>query len=435
MRSTSAKQINNVGFPAHVIKFGARNDIMKPLRALIFTSYAHFTNDGFYLLFPILITYYSAIPGIKLSFLGFIAVIYAVLSGLISPRVGGIADRHNNDSAMIGIGLSIYTVAVAVLVLPFIFHGYFYYLVILGAIVLGVAQSFYHPIGAAILAYSYKKDAAEKMGINGSAGSLGRSLVSGAFVLGVSAFGIYTGMFILAAFALVSSVIVYIGLSHFKRGTARKSKRVTKGIMHRELKEYKGFITLLMAVVFMRAMFLAGTVTFIPKYLDIILKSNILMGTVVSVSFFFAVLGQLAFGYITDKKGGKFSLVLTSVVPGIAFALFLLAGSNALLLAVTYSIFTFFGFTGFPVLLGYVNQTVPKSISATAGGDVWGMGQYIGNGAGIAAISALILFISVHSALWLMLVFLVPSVILIAFLPKVDSKHRLHPIALHAHHE
>jgi MFS family permease len=142
------------------------------------------------------------------------------------------------------------------------------------------------------------------------------------------------------------------------------------------------------------------------------------MGAVVSLSFFFAVLGQLAFGYITSRMGGKFSILLTSVFPGIAFMLFLLSGSNVYMLAATYSIFTFFAFTGFPVLLGYVNQVVPKSISTTAGGDVWGLGQYVGNGAGIAVISALILAISVYSALWIMLVFLVPSIALIAFLPE-----------------
>ena len=401
---------------------------MKSLRALAFTSYAHFTNDGFYLLFPLLITYYSKLPHVNISFLGFIAVIYAVLSGLLSPKIGAIADRRDNDAAMIGIGLSIYALAVVVLLLPFIFTGYFYMLVILGAAILGVAQSFYHPIGATILSYSFGRKAPTEMGINGSAGSLGRSVVSGLFVLAVAVFGIATGMFALATFALVSALVVYIGLSYFRRGKPgrKKPRRLTPGRKKR-IGEYRSFIMLLMAIVFMRAMFLAGTVTFIPKYLDIVLNSSVLMGAVVSFSFFFAVLGQLAFGYITSRMGGKFSIVLTSVFPGIAFILFLLSGSNVYMLAATYSIFTFFAFTGFPVLLGYVNQVVPKSISTTTGGDVWGLGQYVGNGAGIAVISALILAISVYSALWVMLVFLVPSIALIAFLPERGK------LDIHAH--
>ena len=400
---------------------------MKSMRALVFTSYAHFTNDGFYLLFPLLITYYSKLPHVSISFLGFIAVIYAVLSGLLSPKIGVIADRHDNDAAMIGIGLSIYALAVVVLLLPFILTGYFYMFVIIGAAILGVAQSFYHPIGATILAYSFGRKAPTEMGINGSAGSLGRSVVSGLFVLGVAVFGIATGMFALAAFALVSALVVYAGLSYFSRRAGRKRPAKRTARRKKPMGEYKGFIMLLMAIVFMRAMFLAGTVTFIPKYLDIVLNSSVLMGAVVSFSFFFAVLGQLAFGYITSRMGGKFSIVLTSVFPGIAFILFLLSGSNVYMLAATYSIFTFFAFTGFPVLLGYVNQVVPKSISTTAGGDVWGLGQYVGNGAGIAVISALILAISVYSALWVMLVFLVPSIALIAFLPERGK------IDMHAH--
>ncbi|MEM3841690.1 MAG: MFS transporter [Candidatus Micrarchaeaceae archaeon] len=393
---------------------------MGSARILAFTSYAHFVNDGFYLLFPLLIAYYSKIPGISVSFLGFIAVIYAVLSGVLSPKIGGIADRKDNDAAMIGIGLSIYAAAVAILVIPFAYHSYLYYIVIIGAAVLGVAQSFYHPIGAAILSYTFKKSAAAKMGINGSAGSFGRSIISGLFVFAVAALGVYTGMFLLALFALISAAIVYFGLSHFKRNgkvANRKTKTKIDNIA-KQSKKYRGFLIALMAVVFLRAMFLAGTVTFIPKYLAALLKSNVLMGSVVSISFLFAVAGQLVFGYITDKKGGRFSLVFTSVIPGIAFAIFLLAGNNALVLTASYSVFTFFAFTGFPVLLGYVNQSVPKSISATAGGDVWGVGQYIGNGAGIAVASALTLFVELGSALWLMLLFLIPSIILIAFLPK-----------------
>ena len=417
--------------PPHTIGYINSGSIpvnMKSLRALAFTSYAHFTNDGFYLLFPLLITYYSKLPHVNISFLGFIAVIYAVLSGLLSPKIGAIADRYDNDAAMIGIGLSVYALAIVVLLLPFIFAGYFYMLVILGAVILGVAQSFYHPIGATILSYSFGRKAPTEMGINGSAGSLGRSVVSGLFVLAVAVFGIATGMFALATFALVSALVVYAGLSYFRRGKQNRKKPERRTPRRkREMGKYRSFITLLMAIVFMRAMFLAGTVTFIPKYLDIVLNSSVLMGAVVSFSFFFAVLGQLAFGYITSRMGGKFSILLTSVFPGIAFMLFLLSGSNVYMLAATYSIFTFFAFTGFPVLLGYVNQVVPKSISTTAGGDVWGLGQYVGNGAGIAVISALILAISVYSALWVMLVFLVPSIALIAFLPGRGK------IGIHAH--
>ena len=58
----------------------------------------HFSNDGNFLLFPVLITYYSLIPGISLILLGAIAIIYNALSGLLSTPIGRFADRTDRDA-------------------------------------------------------------------------------------------------------------------------------------------------------------------------------------------------------------------------------------------------------------------------------------------------------------------------------------------------
>ncbi len=427
-----------------------KGDRLQPglIHTFIFTSYAHFANDGFYLFFPLLVAYYSKIPDINVSILGSMAVIYYLLSGFLSPKIGKLADRLNRDAMLLSLGIGIYAIAALVLFLPFVFIHYFYVLVVIGIIFLSFAYSFFHPIGATIISQSFRERAPTLLGINGSMGSLGRSVMAGVFVLLVAAYGIETGMFSMAAFALISAMIIYTGLRTFRRESkiqdnkpvhksvdgAHKAQKASKSI--RAVKagvgskahpagpatdEYKGFIKLFVAIAFLIYVFIASTVLFVPKYLDLILHSTTLAGEIVSFSFFFAVFGQLVFGYVTSKRGGKFSVSVTTAFSSIAFAAFLLAGSNVIVLTIAYSLFTFFAFTGFPVLLGYVNQIVPRSISSEAGSKVWGIGQYLGAGSGIAVISVLIYFIGIRSALWSMLIFVIPALILILFLPKRKS--------------
>ncbi len=65
-----------------------------------------------------------------------------------------------------------------------------------------------------------------------------------------------------------------------------------------------------------------GTVTFVPDYLDDVLNSKILMGDVVSISFLSAVAGQPYFGSMVRKRGGRFTVALTTILSTIFFGIF-----------------------------------------------------------------------------------------------------------------
>lgn len=53
----------------------------KYFRVLTFTSLAHFANDGVFLIFPLLIVYYTTEEKISVVFLGGLAIVYTLLSG------------------------------------------------------------------------------------------------------------------------------------------------------------------------------------------------------------------------------------------------------------------------------------------------------------------------------------------------------------------
>jgi len=93
---------------------------------------------------------------------------------------------------------------------------------------------------------------------------------------------------------------------------------------------------------------------------------------------------------------------------------------------ITYALYVFTAFSGFPVLMGYVNQIVPREISTTAGGMVWGIGNTVGGGIGIAIISILLyVHTTLIDAMWIMTIFGAVSLILFPLIPNKRSAARM----------
>ena len=111
-------------------------------RVLIFTSIGHFLNDGTLLLFSLLIVYYSEFYHVNLTFLGSMAVVYGVISGLISPLISGFADKHDVDVPLMTLGLLLAGISVFLFGLAFLLTPYIYIMIAVAAILLGFAQSF-----------------------------------------------------------------------------------------------------------------------------------------------------------------------------------------------------------------------------------------------------------------------------------------------------
>lgn len=71
------------------------------------------------------------------------------------------------------------------------------------------------------------------------------------------------------------------------------------------LGRYRSFILLLTSLVFIRSMFLLGSTTFVPDYLDLIYGSKALMGgDLLTTSMVIAVMGQPFFGHVVTRIGG-----------------------------------------------------------------------------------------------------------------------------------
>ena len=380
------------------------------LRTLAITSLAHFMNDGTFLIFPLLIVYYSTVDHVSLVFLGTLAIIYTLLSGLLSPLIGDFADKHDLDAVLLTVGIFLEGMAILLFALGFPIPT----LIVVGTILLGVGQAFYHPIGGAILSRVFGKSSGRALGVNGAFGSIGRAVMPTIVTFLILLLGEITGLISLSVVFIIASLIIYLGLSFYRKGKSgeiRKSKEKLDKVFYK-------FLVILGSLVFLRSMFITGTTTFTGEFVYDIYHSKALAGIFLTVGFIGSVFGQPFFGWVTEKKGGRFAFLITSVLSILAFLGFLLLANNLVISAVMYTVFTFAAFSAFPVLLGYVSQTFPKSFYTVANSYVWGIGVTVGGAAGNALITALLgMKMPLLSTFYVALILAVVSTVMIPLIP------------------
>jgi len=99
--------------------------------------------------------------------------------------------------------------------------------------------------------------------------------------------------------------------------------------------------------------------------------------------------------------------------------IFLLLTRNFYLMVILLTLFAFFVFSIFPILIEYVRQITPASISSSSNSLVWGLGNTIGGAVGITLFSLLysILKVPLPDAMWILVLIGVVSVAMIPILP------------------
>ena len=390
----------------------------REISAITFTSVAHFANDGNLLIFPVLINYYTALH-VNFIILGFGAMIYNLISGLVSPFIGRIADRLDRDGLLIFLGLAIQGAALSLFAFAFLHIQQANVIVLSGTALFGLGQSVYHPIGGSVLSSAFKgKSSGTLLGVNSSIGSIGRSVVPLILAALLPLFGITSSLYIIALYEVAASILVLGGLSAFRRNSTphRKSekKKATAGAT-----KTMPLIYLLMIVIFVRSIFSTGLYTFMPYYFNSVLKNSNLVTEVISLAFLAPVVGQVLFGYLTSAWGGKVVVTLTSVFAVISTVLLMLT-TNFYLMVIFLTLFAFFVFSIFPILIEYVKQLTPESVSASSNSLVWGLGSTIGGAVGIGLFSLLyrVLNVSLSDSMWLLILIGVVSIVIIPILPR-----------------
>ena len=385
------------------------------IRALVFTSLGHYLNDTFLILISILIVYYL-LAGISVIFLAAMSAIYGIISGLLSTPVGSIADRRGNYAKLMLLGFILIGVANISFALSFL--SYNIYLIAIGSILLGSGAAFYHPLGGSILQLKYGgQNAPKALGINGSLGSLGRAIAPSLLVFIIAFLGEVVGLTVIAVFVFVLAGIIYAGLRHLSINprVGEQTKANTP------LKPYLYLLLPIGIMVFVRSMFITGVMMYIPTFMTNLYRSKTVMGVVLTVTYAMAIIGQPYFGRLTSRIGGRNVLIITTVGAAISFVIFLLI-RNFYAQVALFAVYSFFAFTGFPNLLGYVGQLVDRGALTRANGVIWGLGNTVGGAIGVLIGGSLIAFIGLNEVMWVFAMFAAASVVLLALLPRRKAK-------------
>ena len=387
------------------------------ISALLYTSIAHFSNDGNLLIFPVLIDYYRSFD-VSFIILGFGAVIYNLVSGFFSIVVGKVADTVNRDAILIFLGILIQGISISIFSLAFVMGSLVNILVISGTALFGLGQSFYHPLGGSVLNNSFSgKPYGTALGINSSTGSVGRSVVPLMFALILPSFGITNSLYTVSLYEIAAALLIFFGLRNFRR--TKVSKKEEKVMSVERSSGNFSFIYVLMIVVFVRSLYTMGISTFLPYYLDIVTNKPVLATIIISSAYLSTIAGQMVFGYLIPIWGGKRVITLTGIL-SIVSIIFFLIDHQLIVLIASLASFAFFVFSGFPILIGYVRELAPQSVSTTANSLVWGVGSTVGGAVGIALFTILyqVEHYGLDRSMWVLVMIGVVSVMMIPLLPK-----------------
>jgi len=388
-------------------------------KALIFTSLGHFLNDSFLVTFSILITYYIEM-GLSPLFLGLMGAIINIVSGLFTMWVGREADRIGNHDKLMFIGFLIIAISLFLFGLTFAYK--FLWLVAISSILLGMGLSFYHPLGGSILQFTYGSDSPKALGINGSLGSTGRALFPIVLVFLIEYLGGFVALIIIAAYTLVLSSIIYNGIKPIKTKTYSQTKQKGRAV---SFSSFYYVLIPLTIIVFIRSMFVMGVQTFVPTYLSEIFNSRVIMGVVLTVSYATAIFGQPFFGRITTSMGGRRVVFITTIFSTIFYIIFIIA-KNWIVVSTIFAAFSFFAFSNFPVLLGYVSQIVDADVMARANSLVWGIGNTIGGALGILLGGYIFQAFNLKTSMLSFVIIALISSFLLPIIPSETKKRRAH---------
>jgi Sugar phosphate permease len=385
-------------------------------RILTLTSISHFINDGNTWFLPVAFTFLIEYLGVLKVLIGILGGIFFGVSALASPLVTRIADKINLHSKIMGIGillwglsLILFGLSIQINSLPFI---------ILSVALSGFASAFYHPLGAAMLSITYKGSAGIALGINGSMGSLGRAIYPS---LTLTLFSIFHKDMLLTALVLgILSLVAAIPSLFINVNLVKDDEH--KNIAKSDIKSSMIVVILLTIISLLRSIFAQGISQFLPTLLveNYGYSYNFDLGEAISIALAAAIIGQPLLGLLSDRIGRRIIYGISTAGAVISFLIFLKIPSLVLL-----SIFGFFTFSAFPLMLSIVGDLVPRGSASFANSLVWGLGVTGGGVIGPVLVGILAQSYNLILASELISIVGLISALLIPFIPKSPKRSKV----------
>lgn len=304
---------------------------------------------------------------------------------------------------LLSLGMGLWSAALALLVAPLALDLSPLALLLASALVGGLASSFYHPIGASIIASTFAPRLGLALGINGASGALGRSMYALA-VPSAAAFSTLALYFLPAAAAACSAAAAAAlrGLAGPEAGGGASEPSEGGQRARAGGGSLIAVVALLTAFSFTRNILGQGFITFLPSFLS--KELGLAYGPEVGLATMIATIGAIAsqplLGILSDFLGRLRTLILTTIMSSASVAGFVILASRGetMLAMIPLAGFGVFAFEAFTVTLAYVSELVSPGGAIFANSIVWGVGLSAGGAAGPAVVGVLASWASLGEA-------------------------------------
>jgi len=285
----------------------AKQRITHPQKLLGALTTGHLVNDFYSKTLPFLLPTLMVVFDLSFFEAGLLAIATSMLSGILEPVVGYLADKFAKRKMIILFGFFAYSLGLII-----VGFSISYPILLFAFTVFGLGQSTFHAQSTNLITKEFPLSRGRSMGVHGIGGSIGNFSAPIVVTFLITAMGWRYAIGLLAVPGLL--MIIFLGTMISEPPKAEILAKGTPIISARLLILTFNFGLISMAFI--------GFLTFLPTLLvekGFTLEQAGLMAALMLFVGFFA---QPAGGFIHDKLGGRFLFATSSLLAGIGLLLF-----------------------------------------------------------------------------------------------------------------
>jgi FSR family fosmidomycin resistance protein-like MFS transporter len=324
---------------------------------LVALTALHMLNDFYGLILPPLLPALKEAFQLSYTQLGLIPFVGTAVSSVLQPTLGYVADRRRQRRLFMLAGFIGYALAMLWLA-----AAGSYGLILVGAVLLGLASSTYHPQSATFLLHYFSARRGFAQGVHGLGNGLGFLLAPLAAATLVPALGWQAALQILALPALVAAALVWLGL---REPPIRGARGFLAGVT--------GPVALLTVVSGLGLAGSFGFLVWLPSYYAARGYSLGEAGVLTAAMVATGLIAQPAGGALSDRFGRRSVMAWSLMGVALFQTAFVFADSLAPMLALSLLAGFASAVVG-PVVMVYAAELAAGGRTGTAVGVVWGLG-------------------------------------------------------------
>ncbi len=315
---------------------------------------AHVVNDFYVTVLPAFLPALADEFGLDYTELGILSLSFTLLSGVLQPTVGHLADRHGARRRIVALGFGVGAVGFLLMASA----PTFWWIVVVSSLC-GLGGATYHPQATSFIVGVYPADRGRMLGIHGWGGSVGHFLAPAVITLAVTGVDWRVVMLVIAVPLAVTGLVLHTNLEEVSPNpSARLLGALTRPVI-------------MVALAFgLLSMVLRSFLTFAVKMLVDEGWTQSSAGFALTIVLLVGAVAQPVGGRIYDRTGGR--TVFVGATIGTIASILLFAVTDGVLALVAIGGIALFGFGLFPVSLAMASNLAADGQTGAAVGLIFG---------------------------------------------------------------